>query len=53
MEENSRPFHLEQAAIRLVSEPPLYSDFPLDSPQAVVKLPADTFKNYVEKYLQL
>ncbi len=39
--ESRRPVHLEQAAIRLVGEPPLYSDFPMDSPQAVVKLLAD------------
>lgn len=44
--ENKKPFYLEQAAIRLVREPPLYSDFPLDSPQAVVKLLADLLKDY-------
>ncbi|MDF2854633.1 MAG: hypothetical protein K0Q87_484 [Neobacillus sp.] len=41
--ERRGPFRLEQAAIRLVSEPPLYRDFLMDSPQAVVKLLADTF----------
>ena len=44
--ENKKPFYLEQAAIRLVREPPLYSDFPLSSPQAVVKLLADLIKDY-------
>jgi hypothetical protein len=44
--ENKKPFQLEQAAIRLVNEPPLYSDFPLNSPQAVVKLLAELLKDY-------
>ena len=44
--ENKKPFYLEQAAIRLVREPPLYSDLPLDSPQAVVKLLAELLKDY-------
>ncbi len=30
----------------MVDEPPLYSDKPIDSPQAAVKLLADTFKDY-------
>lgn len=51
--DNKKPFYLEQAAIRLVREPPLYSDFPLDSPQAVVKLLADLLKDYDRKSLQL
>ena len=34
--ENKKPFSIDQAAIRLVREPLLYSDFPLDSPQAVI-----------------
>ena len=44
--ENKKPFYLEQAAIRLVREPPIYSDIPLDSPQAVIKLLADLLKDY-------
>lgn len=44
--ENRKLFHLDQAAIRMVKEPPLYSDIPLDTPQAVVKLLADIYKDY-------
>lgn len=44
--ENRKSFHLDQAAIRMVKEPPLYSEFPLNSPQAVVKLLADIYKDY-------
>lgn len=44
--ENKKPFHLDQAAFRMVKEPPLYSDVPLNTPQAVVRLLADTFKDY-------
>lgn len=44
--ENKKKFHLDQAAIRLVREPPLYSDIPIDSPQAVVRLLADLLKDY-------
>ena len=44
--ENRKSFHLDQAAIRMVKEPPLYSEFPLNTPQAVVKLLADIYKDY-------
>lgn len=39
-------FALEQVAIRMVKEPPLYSDRPLNTPESVVKLMADTLKEY-------
>ena len=39
-------FALEKVAIRMVKEPPLYSDRPLNSPESVVKLMADTLKEY-------
>ena len=39
-------FALEQVAIRMVKEPPLYSDQPLNTPESVVKLMADTLKEY-------
>ena len=44
--ENRKSFHVDQAAIRMVKEPPLYSEFPLNTPQAVVKLLADIYKDY-------
>ncbi len=42
----NKDFSLRKVAIRIVDEPPLYSDKPIDSPQAAVKLLADTFKDY-------
>lgn len=39
-------FALDRVAIRMVKEPPLYSDTPIDSPQAVVQVMADTLKDY-------
>ena len=33
---NSKHFYLNNVAIRLVKEPPLQSDYPLDNPEAVV-----------------
>ncbi len=44
--EMNKEFYLNNVAIRLVQEPPLYSDYPLESPEAVVKLMADTLKEY-------
>ncbi|MDD5900750.1 MAG: JAB domain-containing protein [Lachnospiraceae bacterium] len=38
-------FELDRVAIRMVKESPLYSDVNLNSPQAVVKLMADTLKD--------
>lgn len=43
---DSRPFRLDKAAIRMVKEPPLYSEVPINNPQAAVKLMADTLKDY-------
>ena len=39
-------FALDRVAIRMVKEPPLYSDTPIESPQAVVQVMADTLKDY-------
>jgi DNA repair protein RadC len=41
----SDSFELDRVAIRMVKEPPLYSDVNLNSPQTVVKLMADTLKD--------
>lgn len=42
----SNTFELEQVAIRMVKEPPLYADYPLSGPDAVIRLMADTLKDY-------
>ena len=42
----SNTFELDQVAIRMVKEPPLYADYPLNSPDAVIRLMADTLKDY-------
>ena len=39
-------FSIDQVAIRMVKDPPLYADYPLDSPRAVIRLMADTLKEY-------
>ncbi len=39
-------FSLDKVAIRMVKEPPLYSDQPINGPEAVVKLMADTLSEY-------
>ena len=44
--ENRKPFQLDQVAIRMVEMPPLYSDVPLNGPDAVIKVMADTLKDY-------
>ena len=41
----NKAFVLEQVAIRMVKEPPLYADYPLDTPEAVIRLMADTLKD--------
>lgn len=43
---DSRPFYLDKVAIRMVKEPPLYSEVPINNPQAAVKLMADTLSEY-------
>ena len=44
--DSKEPFKLRQVAVRLVETPPLYSEQPLDSPEAVVALMADMLKDY-------
>jgi len=39
-------FTLDRVAIRMVKEPPLFSDTPINGPQEVVKVMADTLRNY-------
>jgi len=39
-------FKLEQVAIRMVKEPPLCADYPLNRPQAVIRLVADVLRDY-------
>ena len=37
---------MDKVAIRMVKEPPLFSEVPINSPQAAVKMMADTLKDY-------
>lgn len=39
-------FALDKVAIRMIKEPPLYSEHPINGPEAVVKLMADTLAEY-------
>ena len=39
-------YELEQVAIRMVHEPPLYADYPLNHPQDVIRLMSDILKDY-------
>lgn len=42
----NKPFHLDKVAIRMVKEPPLYSEVPINNPQDAIKLMADTLSDY-------
>lgn len=42
----NKPFHLDQVAIRLVEAPPLYSEYPLNNPEAAIRLLSETLKDY-------
>lgn len=39
-------YQLDQVSIRMVKEPPLLSKMPMDSPEAAVRVLADTFRDY-------
>ena len=41
-----KPFKLDQVSIRMVMDPPLYSDVPLTTPEAAIKVLQDVFKDY-------
>ena len=41
-----KEFRLDKVAVRLVKEPPLYSDTPVNTPEAAVKLLGDMLKDY-------
>ena len=41
-----KPFKLDQVSIRMVMDPPLYSDEPLTTPEAAIKVLRDVFKDY-------
>ena len=41
-----KPFKLDQVSIRMVMDPPLYSDVPLTTPEAAIKVLRDVFKDY-------
>ena len=44
--DSKKAFGLEQVAIRKVEMPPLHSEYPVNSPEAAVKLMADMLKDY-------
>ncbi|MDY6342136.1 MAG: JAB domain-containing protein, partial [Lachnospiraceae bacterium] len=48
---SSKPYKLDQVGIRMVKEPPLYSVEPVNSPQAAVRLMAETLKGYDREVL--
>ena len=41
-----KPYKLDRVAIRMVKEPPLYSEEPLSNPEAAIKVLRDVFKEY-------
>ena len=41
-----KPFKLDQVSIRMVMDPPLYSDIPLTTPEAAIRVLRDVFKDY-------
>ena len=48
-----KPYKLDRVAIRMVKEPPLYSDVPLSNPEAVIKVMRDVFKEYGREVVAL
>ncbi len=41
-----KPYKLDRVAIRMVKEPPLYSEEPLSNPETAIKVLRDVFKEY-------
>jgi proteasome lid subunit RPN8/RPN11 len=41
-----KPYKLDRVAIRMVKEPPLYSEEPLSNPETAIKILRDVFKEY-------
>lgn len=41
-----KSYKLDRVAIRMVKEPPLYSEEPMNSAEAAVKVLHDTFRDY-------
>ena len=46
MAESNAVYKLDQVAIRMVKEPPLYSTDPMDSPEAAARLLSDFLRDY-------
>ena len=40
---SSEDFHLDRVAIRMVKEPPLLSEFPINSPEAAIRIMTERF----------
>lgn len=46
MEKMAESFHLDQASVRLVQDPPLYSSEPVNTPDAAVRVLSDAFRDF-------
>ena len=46
-----KTYKLDQVAIRMVKEPPLLSDKPMDSPEAAIEVMRDVFRDYDREVL--
>ena len=46
-----KPYKLDRVAIRMVKEPPLYSERPMHSPEAAIGLMRDVFREYDREVL--
>ena len=46
-----KPYKLDKVAIRMVKEPPLYSDKPMNDPEAAIELMRDVFREYDREVL--
>ena len=46
-----KPYKLDKVAIRMVKEPPLYSDKPMNDPESAIELMRDVLKEYDREVL--
>lgn len=46
-----KPYKLDRVAIRMVKEPPLYSEKPMNSPEAAIEVMRDVFREYDREVL--
>lgn len=50
---DEKKYELDQVAIRMVREKPLYSAEPIDSPEKAVKLLADAIRDYDTPFIKV